>query len=53
MSLTHEVIFGKNQRARAKPTMSFKNGILIVIVAPSGTGKSTLMRRVREDFKGD
>lgn len=29
-----------------------KNGILIVIVAPSGTGKSTLMKRVRSDFAG-
>ena len=32
--------------------MSLKQGKLIVIVAPSGTGKSTLMRRVREDFNG-
>ena len=32
--------------------MSDNEGKLIVIVAPSGTGKSTLMRRVREDFKG-
>jgi guanylate kinase len=32
--------------------MISKKGILIVIVAPSGTGKSTLMKRIREDFKG-
>lgn len=32
--------------------MSAKPGKLIVIVAPSGTGKSTLMKRVRKDFKG-
>ncbi len=32
--------------------MSAKPGKLIVIVAPSGTGKSTLMKKVRADFKG-
>ena len=32
--------------------MNVKAGTLIVIVAPSGTGKSTLMKRIRSDFKG-
>ena len=32
--------------------MTKKMGNLIVIVAPSGTGKSTLMKRVRSDFSG-
>lgn len=33
--------------------MSIKKGKLIVIVAPSGTGKSTLMKRIRKDFSNE
>ena len=32
------------------PTITARSGVLLVVCAPSGTGKTTLIQRLRDEF---
>ena len=33
------------------PTITSRSGVLLVVCAPSGTGKTTLIQRLRDEFR--